>query len=176
MPYNINQIQQLTSPNPFALVSTRKEDGSTNLMALSWWTFASNHPPTVALCISKNSYSGARILATNEFGLNVVDESLTASAYSCGTCSGRMINKPEKFNIELFNASTMETRLVKAHKVALECRLVDTVELADHYLFIAEIKEAHSISKNRHLFALNGYSALGTIIGIPEKIGNARES
>ena len=166
MPFQISQIQKCTSPNLFALVSTRKEDGSTNLMALSWWTYAPNHPETIALCISKKSYSGERIRATNEFGLNIVDESLKEAAFLCGTCSGRAENKPEKYGEELIDASTMETKLVKAHKTALECRVVQSLEVADHILYIAEITEAHCIPENRQLFALNGYSALGTVLSV----------
>ena len=36
------QAQRLTAPCPFGLVSTVKEDGSTNLMAVSWWCFLSS--------------------------------------------------------------------------------------------------------------------------------------
>lgn len=163
MSFQISQIQKCASPNPFALVSTRKEDGSTNLMALSWWTFVSNHPASVAVCISKKSYSGERIQANREFGLNLVDESLQNAAFRCGTCSGRTENKPEQFGVELTDAAAMQTKLVKAHKVALECRLVNTVEVADHVLYIAEIIEAHCNPDCSQLFSLNGYSALGTV-------------
>ena len=48
----IGQAQKLTSPNPFALLSVRKNDGTTNVMAVSWWNYASNHPATVTVCLS----------------------------------------------------------------------------------------------------------------------------
>ena len=57
----------------------------------------------------------------------------------------------------------METKLVKAHKVALECRLVQSIDVADHMLYIAEITEAHCVPERRQLFAINGYGGLGTV-------------
>ncbi len=163
MAFQIGQIQKCTSPNPFALVSTRKEDGSTNLMALSWWTYVSNRPATIAVCLSAKGYSGERIRETKEFGLNIVDESLQEAAFRCGTCSGRTENKPEKFGVELMDALTMQTKLVKAHKVALECRLINTLEVSDHVLYLAEVVEAHCVPERKQLFSMNGYSALGTV-------------
>ncbi|HML69310.1 MAG TPA: flavin reductase family protein [Clostridia bacterium] len=163
MPFQMSQIQQCTSPNPFALVSTLREDGTTNLMALSWWTYASNHPATVAVFISKKSYSGERIRETKEFVLNIVDESLQEAAFRCGTCSGRTENKAEKFGVELIDSLSMQTKLVKAHKVALECKVVNTIEVSDHILYLAEVVEAHCAPERKQLFCLNGYRELGTV-------------
>ena len=163
MPFTISQIQQCTSPNPFALISTQREDGTTNLMALSWWTYCSNHPATIAVCISKKSYTGERIRETKEFGLNVVDESLQEAAFRCGTCSGRTENKAEKFGVELMDALCMQTKLVKAHKVALACKLINAIEVSDHILYLAEVVEAHCSPERKQLFSLNGYRELGTV-------------
>jgi flavin reductase (DIM6/NTAB) family NADH-FMN oxidoreductase RutF len=163
MAVNIGQIQKLTSPNPFALVSTCKEDGTTNLMALSWWTYVSNRPATIAVCLSSKGFSGELIRANGEFGLSVVDESLKEAAFLCGTCSGRTENKPEKFGIALMEPLVIQTKLVAAHRVALECRLVNAVEASDHVMYIAEVAEAHSAPERRQLYAMGGYSALDTI-------------
>ena len=163
MAVNIKEVQKLTSPNPFALVSTRKDDGTTNLMALSWWTYVSNRPATIAVCLSKKGFSGELIRTNREFGLSIVDESLKEAAFLCGTCSGRTENKPEKFGIELMESSEIGTRLVKAHKAALECRLTDTVDAADHTIYIAEVVAAHCDAEKKQLFAMKGYSALDTV-------------
>ena len=163
MTVNIGAVQKLTSPNPFALVSARKPDGTTNLMALSWWTYVSNHPATVAVCLSKKGYTGELIRQNREFGLNIVDESLKEAAFACGTCSGRTENKTEKFNIALFDANVIATQLVKAHRVAMECKLTQVVEVADHCMYIAEVVEIHSDPEKKQLFAMNGYARLSTL-------------
>lgn len=163
MAVNIGKMQKLTSPNPFALLSTRKEDGNTNLMAISWWTYASNHPATIAVCLSKRGFSSELIAANGEFGLSIVDESLKESAFLCGTCSGRTVNKAEEFNIPLMDSQIISAKLVKAHRVAIECRVVNTIEVSDHMMFIAEVVETHFAEEKRQLFAFNGYGTLDTI-------------
>ena len=160
---NISYAQKLTSPNPFALVSTKKPDGSTNLMALSWWTYASNHPATIAIFISKKGYSHDLILENKEFGLNIVDESLKEAAFLCGTCSGRNVNKPEQFKIALIEPVEIRTKLVEAHKVAFECKLVGSAEAADHKIFIGEVMAFHNNPERKHLYAIDGYSRLDTV-------------
>ena len=160
---NFSYAQELTSPNPFALVSTRKPDDTTNLMALSWWTYASNHPPTIAVCISKKGYSNELIKNNKEFCLNIVDVSLRESAFLCGTLSGRSENKPKKFDIAVVDPLEIQTKLVKEHKVAFECRLVDTADAADHSIFIAEIVACHLNPEKKQLYALEGYRSLGMV-------------
>ncbi len=163
MTVNIGSVQRLTSPNPFALVSANKPDGTTNLMALSWWTYVSNKPATIAVCLSKKGYTGELIQKSREFGLSVVDESLKEAAFACGTCSGRTENKPEKFGIKLMEPAVIATRLVRAHRAALECRLTDVLEVADHCIYVAEVVETHCDPDKKQLFAMNGYARLDTV-------------
>ncbi|MEW6406824.1 MAG: flavin reductase family protein [Chloroflexota bacterium] len=160
---NFSTAQELTSPNPFALVSTRTPEGTTNLMALSWWTYASNHPPTIAVCISKKGYTNELIRDNREFGLNIVDKSMKEAAFLCGTCSGRSENKPERFGIALIEPKEIATKLVEAHKVALECCLISTIDTADHSFFIAEVVACHINPAKKHLYAMDGYRALDTV-------------
>lgn len=123
----------------------------------------SNNPPTIAICIGKKGYSNELVKNNQEFGLNIVDESLKDSAFLCGTCSGRIENKPQKFGIELIDSIQIDTKLVKEHKVAFECRLIDIVEVADHSVFIAEVVACHTNPDKKQLFALDGYRSLGTV-------------
>ena len=69
------QAQRLTAPSPFALLSSLKEDGSTNLMAVSWWTFLSNRPPMIGVCLGKKGASGKLIQSTGEFAPKIVSGS-----------------------------------------------------------------------------------------------------
>ena len=157
----LREAQKLSSPNPFALVSTVDETGRDNLMALSWWMYCSNNPPTVAVCLSKRGYSGGSILARGEFALCLPNESLQEAAFRCGTCSGRDTDKAQAFGIALESASEIAPKLVSQSKVALECRLTQSLEAGDHYLFVAEVVAAHGDPAAKHLLAENGYARLG---------------
>jgi flavin reductase (DIM6/NTAB) family NADH-FMN oxidoreductase RutF len=156
----LREAQKFSSPNPFALVSTVDENGRNNLMALSWWMYCSNNPPTIAVCLSKRGYSNGSIRTKGEFALCLPDESLQEAAFRCGTCSGRDIDKAHSFGIALENASEIAPMLVSHSKVALECRLTQTLEAGDHYLFVAEVVAVHGDPAAKHLLAENGYARL----------------
>ena len=162
MPVNISAVQKALSPNPFCLIAATKPDGDTNLMALSWWTFVSNKPATIAICISKKGFSGELISKTLEFTLSVIGDELKFSAFSCGTCSGRNVSKAKKFGIELMDSTVIKTKIVKAHKVALECKVINSVDVNDHIMFIAEIVETHINPEVSQLYAVDGYANLST--------------
>ena len=81
---SIGQAQRLTAPAPFGLLSVRRNDGGTNLMAVSWWTYLSNHPPMLGVCLSKKGLSGSLITESGEFALSIVGENLREAALNCG--------------------------------------------------------------------------------------------
>ena len=163
MQVSLSQSQKITSPNPFALVTSLKEDGSTNLMALSWWTYVSNHPATILICTSKRGYTGELIENTGEFALCIVGENLKDSAFLCGTCSGRYHDKAQKFNIPLVPSQMIRPSIVEGSCVALECKLVQSVSGGDHNIFVAEVVHAHYQPEIKPIFAMNGYSVLNTV-------------
>lgn len=163
MEYTISQIQKAVAPNPFCLITTRKPDGATNAMALSWWTFVSNRPATIAVCLSQKGYSGELIAKNSEFALNIVGEALKDSAFRCGTCSGRSVDKIAEFGIELAEPSVINTKLVAGSRVSLECRLIQTVPVQDHTMYIAEVVETHLNEGIKQLYAFDGYGRLDTI-------------
>lgn len=130
----IGKAQQLTSPNPFALLSAVKEDGCCNLAAVSWWTYLSNRPPMLGVSLSKKGLSGSLIESGKEFSLNIVGGNLKEAAKSCGICSGRYVDKAKAFQIPLEEASVIAPELVSGSRVAFECKLLNSVEVSDHIL------------------------------------------
>ena len=160
---SIGQAQRLTAPSPFGLLSTRQADGITNLMAVSWWTYLSNHPPMLGVCLSKKGLSGSLITETGEFGLSIPGEELQDAALHCGTCSGRTVNKAEEFGIRLMPATEISRELVVGSRVCFECRLKETAEAGDHTFFLAEIVTVHGDESVSQLFAFDGYARLSTL-------------
>jgi len=159
----VGQAQRLTAPCPFGLLSSLKEDGSTNLMAVSWWSYLSNHPPTLGVCLSKKGLSGELIRRSGEFALSIVGEELKEAAKSCGTCSGRTVDKAEAFSIPLTDAAEIAPKVVAGSRVVFECRLTDTKEVADHVIYIGEIAAIRGDPDKKALFAFDGYARLDTV-------------
>ncbi len=159
----LGQAQRLTAPAPFALLSTLKEDGSTNFMAISWWTYLSNHPATIGVCLSRKGLSGSRIEATGEFALSIVGEDVKQAALNCGRCSGRTTDKKSEFNIPAEKASVIVPEVVANSRVVFECRLVNHTQAADHELYIAEVVAIRGNPEVKQVFAFDGYARLDTI-------------
>ena len=156
----ISDAQKITSPNPFTLVTALKEDGSPNVMALSWWTYVSNHPATVCVCTSNRGLTGSLIRRQGEFCLSMPDESLKEAAFLCGTCSGRDRDKAAEFGIGLEDGETVAVPHVKNSALVLECKLTDTVSVGDHTLYIAEVTGIMADRDRRPVFAAEGYRRL----------------
>ena len=160
---SVGQAQKLTAPAPFGLLSTIKEDGTTNLMAISWWTYLTNHPPMIGVCLSKKGLSGSLIEKNGEFALSIVGETLKSNAINCGRCSGRDSDKAQQFGIPLENCEIVAPKCVSGSRVVFECRLVNQCEAGDHVLYMGEIVSVRGDAQINHLYAYDGYGRLDTI-------------
>lgn len=161
----IGKAQKITSPNPFAILTVKKPDGTTNAMALSWWNYASNHPATVTVCLSKKGYSGECIFREKTFGLNIVSEEVKEQAYACGTCSGRTGDKAEKTGLPLIQAEGYGQMMVDKSALWMSCKLVNHVEVGDHVIYIAEVDRIEGDVSKQAVFAWNGYGMLEQVRG-----------
>lgn len=159
----IGQAQRLTAPCPFGLLSTLKEDGTTNLMAISWWTYLSNHPATIGVCLSKKGLSGSLIEKNGEFALSIVGEELKDKAIKCGRCSGRTVDKIAEFGIPTEKASVVNANVVSGSRVVFECKFVSKAEAGDHVLYMGEVTALHGDPEVKQLFAFDGYARLDTV-------------
>ncbi len=158
----VGEAQKLASPAPFALLSAKREDGKTNLMAVSWWCFLSNHPPMLGVCLSKKGLSGSLIEKNGEFALSLVGPALKDSAFRCGCCSGRVTDKAEEFGIPLEDAQAIGAQIVSGSRAVFECRLLSTAAAGDHTFYLAEIVAAQGDGSVEQLFAFDGYKRLDT--------------
>lgn len=163
MSVNISAIQKLTAPNPFCLVSSLEENGTTNLMALSWWTYVSNNPATVCIAMSKRGHSHTLIERTGEFAINIVGPALSEQAFRCGTCSGRSTDKAAEFGIALEPAQSIGAQVVSGCRAVMECRVQQEIEVSDHVLFIAEVVAAAGSPDVPALYAVDGYARLAEV-------------
>ena len=159
----IGQAQRLSAPCPFALLGTKTTDGKENFMAVSWWTYLSNHPPMLGVCLSDKGYSGAVIRETGEFTLNLVGESLREAALKCGACSGRNTDKISMLGIETVSCENVKAPAVKDSRLIFECRLSDSCRAGDHTFYIAEIVSVRGSAEVSQLFAFEGYGRLDTV-------------
>lgn len=164
----IGQAQKLTSPNPFALVTSLKEDGSTNVMALSWWTYVSNHPALIAIATSNKGMTGRNILERQYFAISLVCAELGRSAFRCGTCHGFDCDKATEFEIPLTREADDPIACVDGTRLNIICRLRQAIDLDDHSLYIGEVLKIYGDEDVAAVYAVNGYGAPALISGLEE--------
>lgn len=154
---------RLISPAPFALLSSLRDDGRTNLMAVSWWCPLSSRPFTLGVCLSQRGLSGSLIEKRGEFALNIVGPALKESALKCGACSGRSVDKAAEFGIGLEDAAQIGAQVVSGSRAVFECRLENAVPAGDHTFFIASVVAAYGDESVGQLFAFDGYRRLDVL-------------
>ena len=156
----IRDAQRLGAPHPFALLVTADAEGKSNIMAISWWTYASNNPPVLLVCLGSKSYSRQLIEAGGEFTLCMADGAIRDAAFACGTCSGRDVNKAEKFAVPLTASAVVKPPYVRDSRIVLECRVTGQTEAGNHQVFVADILAVHGDESKTQLYAFENYARL----------------
>ena len=159
----ITKAQELASPNPFALVCAKEKNGNTNMAAISWWTFISNSPATLAFCAKQGRYTGQCAAENGAFALCLPGEEMKEKAYRCGLISGRQVNKAKELNIEMFPCREDGLNAVAQSRLVFVCELINVIPLGDHDLYIGKIEKILSNSTQKHLYAFDGYKRLDTV-------------
>ncbi len=152
----------LTSPNPLTLVCTEKEDGTTNLATVSWWTYLSFKPGMVAIAMSKKSYSGDMIRIRKQAIITIPGSSLANAVMKCGKVSGRTIDKVSEFDIEMQKLANSSIMVPVHCRVAIQCSMKEYLEVGDHYLYVFFVDKVFGNDEENAVFAWNGYSEIRT--------------
>lgn len=150
----------LTSPNPVTLVCTEKEDGSTNLATVSWWTYLSFNPEMIAYAMAKTSFSGERVRENKKVILTIPGAAIAKEVMGCGMSTGRDTDKIAKFGIEMQDLPETGIKVPLHSRVAIECTLKEYHEVGDHYLYICDVNNVYGNDQEEAVFAWNGYGEI----------------
>jgi len=120
-------------------------DKRVNFMALDWLTRVNYQPAMLGICVNKAHASNAAIRETGEFSVNVPTVDMVAKTDYCGIVSGSKTDKSKLF--EVFYGELMQAPLITECPLAMECRLVQYVELPTNTFFIGEIVNIFSEDK-----------------------------
>lgn len=157
---NLPEASVLTSPNPVSLVCTKKDDGTTNVATVSWFTYLSFNPCMVGFAMAKTSYSGEMVRKNKKAILTIPGSELEDIVIKCGSSTGRNTEKAEKFNIKLESIENNDIQIPSNSKVAIELTLKEYIEVGDHYLYICNVGNVYGDKTKKALFAWNGYSKI----------------
>jgi flavin reductase (DIM6/NTAB) family NADH-FMN oxidoreductase RutF len=126
-------VNGLVAPRPIAWVSTIGLDGRRNLAPFSYFNAFSTSPPTVA--IGPGSRSGVHkdslrnVKDTGELTISVVTEELAAAANLTSAELGSDVDEWELAGLAPAPSQDVRPPRVAASPAALECRVVQIVDL-----------------------------------------------
>src|ERR1022692_3122352 len=139
----LSKVYQLLEPGPVVLLTTAQK-GHANVMAMSWHMMVEFEPPVVACVVSSADQSFAALRATKECVIAVPALELATKVVAVGNCSGRNVEKFERFGLTPVPAERVATPLVAECFSNLECKVVDTRLVNRYNLFVLEVLKAWS--------------------------------
>ncbi|MGE5320546.1 MAG: flavin reductase family protein [Hyphomicrobiaceae bacterium] len=139
--YPLSKVYGLLEPGPVVLVTTARK-GHANVMTMSWHTMMEFEPPLIGCVISGRNASFDTLRATKECVINIPTLDLAKQVVGVGNCSGRTVDKFEKFGLTPVEASRVQAPLIAECYASLECRVVDTRLVNRYNFFILEVVQA----------------------------------
>lgn len=165
-------------PLPAIMVSCARRGEKPNIITLAWTGTVCSDPVMVSISVRKERYSYDIIRETGEFVINLTTEALAYATDFCGVKSGRDVDKFTEMGLTAGKAEKVLCPIISESPVNLECRVVNTLDLGSHTMFIAEVlavdvSEDYIDEKGR--FDLNSAKPLayshGEYFGLGKKLG-----
>ncbi len=155
-------------------------------MNAAWGGIIGSQPPSISVSLREATLTYHSIQLKEAFTVNIPSEKYLKEADFVGLVSGREYDKFTETGLTPEKSQLVNAPLVKEFPYALECRLVQQVELGLHTMFIGEIvgmvADSEVLSPNRFpdiekvrpmLFGSFGSIAY---YGVGEKLGTAFSS
>jgi flavin reductase (DIM6/NTAB) family NADH-FMN oxidoreductase RutF len=145
----LSKVYQLLEPGPVILLTTARK-GRANVMTMSWHMMVEFEPPLVACVVSNADYSFAALRATRECVLAIPPLELAPKVVEIGNCSGRDVDKFQKFGLTPKPAMHVAAPLVAECFANLECRVAETRLVNKYNLFVLEVLKAWTDPAQKH--------------------------
>ncbi|PTQ55588.1 MAG: Nitrilotriacetate monooxygenase component B [Candidatus Carbobacillus altaicus] len=122
------------------LIGTKDQEGDgVNAFAGNWLTQTSFDPPLVALAAKAGTHSQQQIAESGVFSVNI----LASGSKEMATAFFRPVTvEDDKLGGYTFTRGETGTPIFKDALSYFECKVVDTIERGDHYIYIGEVVSA----------------------------------
>ena len=110
-----------------------------NILTVAWCGTVASDPPQLSISVRKERYSFAPISEMGEFTVNLPDKSMVAALDNCGVISGRDADKFALHQLTALRGSKVAAPIVAEAPLSLECKVVHTLDLGSHTMFVGEI-------------------------------------
>jgi flavin reductase (DIM6/NTAB) family NADH-FMN oxidoreductase RutF len=99
-------------------------------------------PPLIACIVNNRDYSFAALTATKQCVIAIPALELAPKVVAVGNCSGRGVDKFERFDLTPLPAQRVASPLVAECFANLECKVADTHLVNKYNLFVLEVIKA----------------------------------
>ena len=143
-----------------------------NIMACEWTHHVSYNPGLIAVSIKPNRATNKNIKESGKFGVNICAHDQNIISSIAGNNSGKNINKIEalkKLGYKFYNAENIKCLMVEGASLNVECKVIKTIELGDHTMFIGEALSTKIGNKKPLIYHNGKYYKLGENIKKPSK-------
>ncbi len=181
----------LVYPTPVFVIGTYDKAGKPNAMTAAWGGICCSNPPCVAVSLRRTRYSFNNIVKRQAFTVNITPEKFVRESDYFGMASGRSQDKFAATGLTPVKSDLVDAPYIKEFPLALECSLLQTVEIGVHIQFIGEVLDIKAdeellddegvpdIAKVKPvLFApeMQAYYGVGSRLGKAFSIGKSIES
>ena len=135
-------------PCPVWVIGSYDAAGKPNVMTASWAAICNSRPPMVTVSLREATYTYHNIMESKAFTVNIPSEEFVKQAAYFGSVSGKDVDKFAASGLTPVKSELVNAPYIKEFPLVLECKLVKTVELGLHTMFIGEIvdvKAAESV-------------------------------
>lgn len=127
-------------PYGIYVLTAKGADGGLTAATVNWVTQTAFNPPLIAVGVKADSGSYAAIRESRKFALNMLGKGQQGAAFA--------FFKPAevedgKISGEPFRPGDNGAPIIDSATAAVECSVVEIVEVGDHHVVIGEVTQAH---------------------------------
>ena len=130
-----------TTPRQVVLVTSRHE-GVDNVWPMDSHVVLSFEPHLFGIAATRMSWGAEMVRRSGVFVVNFVPSTWQDVIFYCGSVSGRNVDKFAGAGLQKEEAETVDAPRLAQSLGALECKVVQAVEVGDHTFFIGEVTRA----------------------------------
>lgn len=159
----------LTFPASIWVIGIYDMNGKPNAMTVAWAEIYCSNPPCISISLRKATYSYACIVENRAFTVSIPSEEYLRQADYFGIASRRDGYKFEAACLMPVRSELVPAPYVGEFPVVIECKLLHTLEIGLHTLFIGEIRD---IEVDESVFDEKGNSDIEIIRPVIYNPGN----
>jgi len=128
-------------PTPVWVIGSYNRQGKPNVMTAAWVGICCSKPPMVTVSLAEERYSYGNIMARRAFTVNIPSARFAKETAYFGTVSGRNVDKFTATGLTPVRGEYVDAPYIKEFPLVIECKLIKTVKLGSHTMFIGRIMD-----------------------------------